>query len=321
MKELNIRVLIVDDYEPWLRFVVTTLEKQTELQIIGQARSGLEAVQKAQELRPDLILLDISLPELNGIEAARRIREHAPQSKILFVSENHSWDIAQAAFGTGAGGYLVKSDAVRELLPAIRDVVQGKQFVSAGVVRHAARRLESVCRHEAGFYSDDQLLLDALVRFIEAALNAGNAVIVTATESHLQSLLPRLQARGLGIGAAIEQGRYVALDAAEALSNVMLNGMPDPVRFLKALGNLIVAAARATGREQARVAIFGECVQLLWGQGNQEAVIQLEKLGNQLAQTYDLDILCGYSLRTFQKATDTYNFHRICAEHSAVHCL
>src|SRR5207245_11799923 len=90
------------------RFVSTRLHKQPELQVMGEALDGLEAVRKAQQLHPDLILLDIGLPSLNGIEAARRIRELSPKSKILFISENRSWDIAEEALRIGAGGYVVK---------------------------------------------------------------------------------------------------------------------------------------------------------------------------------------------------------------------
>ena len=95
------------------------------------------------------------------------------------------------------------------------------------------QNIEIARRHEAGFYSDDASLLDGFTQFIGAALKAGNAVIVVATESHRDSLLPRLQAHGLDIGAAIEQGRYISLDAADTLSTFMVNDMPDPVRFLK----------------------------------------------------------------------------------------
>ena len=136
MDTSSIRVLVVDDNELWRRFASTTLRKQAELQVIGEATDGLQAVQQAQELLPDLILLDIGLPTLNGIEAARRIREVSPASKILFVSENRSPDIAEAALSTGAGGYVVKSDAAGELLPAVKAVLDGKRFVSASLVGH-----------------------------------------------------------------------------------------------------------------------------------------------------------------------------------------
>jgi hypothetical protein len=111
----------------------------------------------------------------------------------------------------------------------------------------------------------------------------------------------------------------MSLDAADTISKFMLNGIPEPVRFLRLLGDLIATAAEAMKGEQARVAIFGECVHLLWAQGNAEAAIQVEKLGNQLAKAYDLDILCGYSLGSVQGGMDSQIFQRICAEHSAVH--
>jgi CheY-like chemotaxis protein len=299
---------------------------------------GLEAVQKAQQLQPDLILLDIGLPALNGIEAARRIRELSPKSKILFLSENRSWDIAEEALRTGAGGYVVKSDAAGELLPAVEAVLKGKRFVSAILAgndltdpknEHTADQTRSEVvrplppqnvwiarRHEVGFYSDDRRFSDDLTQFIGAALKAGNAAIVVATESHRDNLLPRLQAHGLDIGAAIEQGRYVALDAADALPTFMLSGMPDPVRFLKVLGKLILTAAKAVKGKQGRDAIFGEMCHFLWAQGNAEAAIQVEKLGNELATTYDVDILCGYSLGSVQGGMDNHILQRICAEHS-----
>ena len=132
----SIRVLVVDDYEPWRRFERLTFLGRDDLQIIGECSDGDEAVQKADELKPDLILLDISLPTLNGIEAARRIRQVSPTSKILFVTENPSPEIAEEAMSTGARGYVVKSDAGAELLPAIKAVLKGKRFVSASLAGH-----------------------------------------------------------------------------------------------------------------------------------------------------------------------------------------
>src|SRR5215467_4516851 len=106
----SVRVFVVDDYEPWCRFVCSTFEKQPQLQVIGVVSDGLEAVEKAQEVQPDLISLDIGLPTLNGIEVARRIRALCPQSKILFMSQEASADVVQEALATGARGYVVKAD-------------------------------------------------------------------------------------------------------------------------------------------------------------------------------------------------------------------
>ena len=126
---MPLRVLLVEDFEPFRRFSWTTLQK-TELQIIAEVSDGLEAVRKAQELQPDLILLDIGLPGLNGIEAARRIRTLSPQSRILFVSQESSADVIQEAMSSGALGYVVKAHAATDLLDAVEAVCQGRKFVS-----------------------------------------------------------------------------------------------------------------------------------------------------------------------------------------------
>ena len=101
MERRAVRVLIVDDHASWRLFVRSVLEKQPELQIIGEASDGAEAVQKSQELQPDLMLLDVGLPTLNGIAAARLIRKLAPKSKIVFVTTEHSADVAQEALDLG----------------------------------------------------------------------------------------------------------------------------------------------------------------------------------------------------------------------------
>jgi DNA-binding NarL/FixJ family response regulator len=139
-------ILIVDDFERWRRFVFSIIQERPKYRIIGEVSNGVEAVQLAQELRPNLILLDIGLPALNGIEAAKQIIERVPNSKILFLSENRSCDLAREALATGAIGYVVKSDAASELLPAMKAVLQGRQFVSSSLANHllAATILSSV---------------------------------------------------------------------------------------------------------------------------------------------------------------------------------
>src|SRR5215467_4088704 len=129
-----IRVLVVDDYDAWRLFLRRTLAVRDDLRILAECADGSEAILKAEELQPDLILLDIGLPTVNGIEAAQQMRKLSPASKVLFVSENRSRDIVEKALSTGAGGYVVKSDAARDLLPAVDAVLQGKLFVSSGVV-------------------------------------------------------------------------------------------------------------------------------------------------------------------------------------------
>jgi len=134
MSSPTARVLVVDDYEPFRRFVCSTLGKRPALQIVGEASDGAEAIRRAEELKPDLILLDIGLPTLNGIEVARQIRTLAPDSKIIFVSQESSRDVVQEALNSGARGYVLKTGAARDLLIAVEAVLEGKQFVSSGLI-------------------------------------------------------------------------------------------------------------------------------------------------------------------------------------------
>lgn len=322
---MAIRVLVVDDYEPWRRFIRLTLLAYEKLQIVGEASDGLEAVRKAQQLQPDLILLDIGLPELNGIEAARRIREISPTSKILIVSENRAWELAEEALRVGASGYVLKSGAASELLAAVWAVLQGKQFVSPSLSGDhlANERIDLKSprpkRHEAGFYSDDRYLVDNLTLFIGTALKAGNAAIVVATESHREALFRGLRGFGVDIATVIEQGRFIVLDASNAVSQFVHNDLPDPARFLQLADNLITRAATSpNGAPSRRVALCGECDPPLWTLGRGEAAIGLEELWNEIALRHDVDILCAYSLRSYG-LMDSQLFGRICAEHSAVH--
>jgi hypothetical protein len=198
------------------------------------------------------------------------------------------------------------------------DARASQEFRANGIFAPLQQNIENTHRHEVRFYSDDEYFLDSFTRFIGAALKAGKAVIVVATESHRDSLLPRLQAYGLDIGAAIEQGRYVSLDAAETVSTFMVNDLPDTGKFLKVTSDLIAERAKAAKVEPARVAACGECAPLLWAQGKAEAAIRLEHLLDEIAKSRGIDVLCAYPLGSFQGGRGSRIFERICAEHSAV---
>jgi DNA-binding NarL/FixJ family response regulator len=128
-------ILVVDDYGPWRQRICSMLEARLELRVVAEAADGLEAVQKAQKLNPDLILLDIGLPILNGIEAAIRILQAAPDTRILFLTESSNKDVVRAALKTGARGYVLKTDAGNELLTAMARILGGDDFVSSGIKR------------------------------------------------------------------------------------------------------------------------------------------------------------------------------------------
>jgi len=139
---------------------------------------------------------------------------------------------------------------------------------------------------------------------------------VLATKLHRESLIQRLKGSGFDIDGAIQQGTLISLDAAEMLSTIMVNGVPDRILFFEGLGALIELAAEAVNKEQPRVSIFGECCGLLYAEGKVDAAISIEKIGNDLGKTHNIDILCGYP--SLHGMEDHPVFKSICAEHSAV---
>jgi DNA-binding NarL/FixJ family response regulator len=127
------RILVVDDFAPWRSFLKTLLVVTPEWQIGGEAINGADALKKAQELQPDLVLLDIDLPDVSGIDLARQLQIVAPNTKIVFLTAESSSDIANVALSTGALGYLLKSQVISELLPALKSVFSNNRFVSQGI--------------------------------------------------------------------------------------------------------------------------------------------------------------------------------------------
>lgn len=128
-----VRILVVDDLKYWQDFISACFEKRRDVHMLGVASSGLEAIQKAQVLQPDLILLDINLPEMNGIEAAEQIRRLVPKTKILFLTGYSDPEIVRHAFSAGGDGYILKWDAAEELLVGMEAVLHGKKFTSQGI--------------------------------------------------------------------------------------------------------------------------------------------------------------------------------------------
>jgi DNA-binding NarL/FixJ family response regulator len=135
------RTLVVEDNKSFLDFVTSTLHRQPNLRIVGEVQNGIDAVERAEALQPDLILLDIGLPGLNGIAVAHRIRRLVPDARILFLTQETDAEIVGEAFDLGAWGYVIKAQAGKELLLAVEAILSGKKFVSDGLNshRHASR--------------------------------------------------------------------------------------------------------------------------------------------------------------------------------------
>jgi len=305
-------VLIVDDFRDFRRFVCSILQQRVDYQVVGEAFDGLEALQKAQELRPDLILLDVGLPRLNGIAVAANLRKLAVPSKILFLSQEFSPEVVHEALGTGAQGYVQKVRAARDLLPAMEAVLRGERFVS----ERLKADVDTGGRHEVQFYSSDSIFVEAFAHFIAPALEVGNPAIVVVTTSHQNGLFQRLKMEGFNIERAIQQGTYISVNPGDILTTIDTVA-PNLVQFFEGFCGLIDSASKAAKNEHPRIALCAECVGLLCAEGHTNAAIQLETVGNRLIRTHNVDILCAYPLSSLRDQDGA--FRRICAEHTAVH--
>ena len=299
---MPLRILVVEDHARFRHLVCEALHERAEFQII-EAADGLEAVLKAEELQPDLILLDINLPKMNGFKAAKQIRKRAPHARILFMSQESLSDFVREAFRVGAQGYIQKTSVATDLWPAIDAVLAGRRFVSRSLAFTEPTDAPAARRHEIVFCPDDAAIVDGFVRCMAVALNAADAAIVLVTESHRTLLVQELRARGVDIDGAIERGACLLCDADVA---------PDPVRFLEAIDGVRAAAVKA-GNAHPRVAFCGERAGRLWAAGRTAEAVQLEQLCGELA--HDVDILCAYPV---PYTNDDQALTRICAEHTAV---
>src|SRR5882757_2324448 len=140
----TIRVFVVDDHPVVREMICSLLSQEPALRVICQIADGEEAVEKADELRPDLVVLDIGLPGITGIEAARRIRKASPESKIIFLSQFDSLHMASEVLKVGGQGFVAKIDAGSDLLKAVRTVCAGGRFVSQQIVDQGWKQEASV---------------------------------------------------------------------------------------------------------------------------------------------------------------------------------
>ena len=129
-----VRLLVVDDFRLWRDCIQEHVEGHPDLQIAGSASDGLEALEKVRELRPDLVLLDISLPKLSGIETARQIRKLSPNCKIVFLTGHSYPEMVRGALEAGGCGYVHKEDALTELFAGLEAALAGQQYLSSSVM-------------------------------------------------------------------------------------------------------------------------------------------------------------------------------------------
>ena len=308
------RVLVVEDHTAFRRIVCELLQESAAVQIVGEAADGLDAVRKADALQPDVVVLDMNLPTMNGLDVASHIRAMVPSAKVLFITVELSLEVMDEALRRGAHGYVYKPRAQRDLLSVLDAILGGAQFVNGGLERVAQGDSLASHRHDAVFGTDDETVIGAFTRFIANGLHDGGAVISLIDNSHVEGLRCNLSAAGVDLDRAAHEQRYVPLTITELLANIMVDGYPDPMRFFRLAEDLVDDVARRA--RNRRVAACGEGAPTLWAQGHREAAIRLEQLWDEVAKSRQMDILCVYPVAA--RTEEMRTLRRLCAVHTAV---
>jgi DNA-binding NarL/FixJ family response regulator len=311
-----LRVMVVEDHAPFRSMICKLLQRQVDVRIVGEAADGLDAIRQAEALRPDVVVLDINLPKLNGLDVAGRLRTLVPDAKLMFVTIESSLEVVEQAYSTGAHGYVYKPRALRDMVPVLDAIIRGGRFVSGGLARIAqGDSLASHCHHLL-FWSDETVVVDALTRFIATGLSAGNTVIAIVPAERAECVRRSLQAADVDIDLAKREHRYVPVAISELLARATVNGgTPDPARLFRAGADIVADAGLHTGNTHARIAACGELATALWTQGHLDAAIQLEHLWDEFATASQMDVLCAYPLAV---RSGSEHGRSLCAEHTVV---
>jgi CheY-like chemotaxis protein len=322
---VSLRVLVVDDHDAWRRQISSTVRNSRGWQIVGEVADGPEAVREAKALNPDLILLDVELPTLNGIEAARQIVVQSPASRILFVSAHRSWDVVEAALDSGGHGYIVKTETDEELMPAMAAVVTGRRYIGslftdhfAGVVDcHAVAHLDR--HHELCVYCDDGSRLEGYVGFARAALTSDKIAVFAVESERMDVLRERLRSEGPAMSTALDQQQCRLVDMGAAVSDFAIGDSLDEARFWKVANGLVMEVARSSRRALSRIAFCGDGVAMLLRSGRVDAAVRLEHLWDRLCRGLNVQTLCPVSLVEVAQG-GSHLMERLRAEHSRTHC-
>lgn len=314
---MPVKILLAEDFSPLRKLISAMLGEHADFQVVGEVGDGLEVVEKAEELQPDLVLLDIGLPRLPGIRAAEQIRKRAPFTRLLFVSQESSPAIIRETFRVGGRGYIHKTSLHGDLIPAIETALGCRHFVSKSL--QYAHDVELHPRHIAQFYRNDAALEESFARYVAAAVRAGDATILLGSRPHLDGVIRTLRSRHIDIDGVMQRGECIAMDAHEVLESIMRAGEPDCARLDAMLGGMIVSAVNATKKSDPRVAIAGEFAGILYTEGKADAALQIEEKGDEIVRTYgNVDIMCAFPMPPIEPGDPV--FQRVCALHQTVHC-
>ena len=311
-----LKVLVAEDFDGFRAFVCDQFRQHDGFDVTAVA-DGIAAVDAARTMRPDLALLDIGLPGIDGLAAAARIRTESPGTAIVFLTQESSPDVVDAALRLGAHGYVVKTRAQRWMMPTVEAILARTAAAGEGL-QDGRRGTRPAHAHRAQFFADRPGLVNAAGQSVRSAIDAGDAAIVVLGRPDLATLQEQVSRREPSVAAAIQRGTFLALDSADVLAGIGAGSDADWATFHTAFREMIAKMGAATGRPQPRVVVFGEIASLAFTAGHFGAVLRLEQIGHELvadAALPGVDLTCAYAL---SPATAAAPFTQICAAHAAV---
>jgi CheY-like chemotaxis protein len=310
------RVILADDNPAILERAAAILSSHFD--IAKTVADGRPAVNAALELNPDAVVLDVAMPVLDGISAALELKARGVQSKIVFLSMHGEEDYIAAALAAGAYAYVIKARMASDLRAAVDYALQGRMFVSK--VNRGDRSTSSVrseiprwwkfgnSAHALESYRDDNLLVGELSEIALGALNAGDGVILLATQPHLAGIRECLQSRGVNLASMIRENRYIATEVDETLTTFSENGKLNLQKLVSVLRSTVQAALRP---EPFRLFAYGEMAPILYSRGLVDDALRLEQAWSDVIRTDSTFLLCGYSA----SCCESIEFRSILDEH------
>jgi DNA-binding NarL/FixJ family response regulator len=332
-------VLIADDHDWFRRAIRTVIESEAAYRVCGEARDGIDAVDKVRQLHPDIVLMDINMPRMDGLQATEIIRREIPDCNVIIVTQNEATIAREQARIVDAKAFVTKSGLTRDLLPTMgRVAMENNSRLDARRKDERRANLDQnpkCAQDDAGsegepwcgllasaapsdhivqLYQDQQFLNRAVCRFAAAAITNGEGVILVPTVAHWDAFRPRLESEGVDVKAAEKRGQLTIVDADTLLPTFMRDGMPDSPVFL-GLAQNVISEARGDGR-YPKVRWWGEMVNILWERGDVAASMQLEDQFDQLAHEQDIAIFCSFLMDNFDGDVHARMLPRLGENHS-----
>jgi DNA-binding NarL/FixJ family response regulator len=311
-QRLKPRVLLADDHVAFLEAAIDLLYPACD--VVGLASDGRQALEMAKDLRPEVVVLDVSMPKLNGFQTLEHLRRDLPDTRVIFCTLHGMDEIVAAALNAGAHGYVLKSRIHVDLTSAIEHALADRLFVPS----LASLRSVAANRHTLVLHAENDRFLEDVCQLVGPTLRSGDPVVVVTCEATRVGIAQCLRGRHINPSLVADRGQYVEQDSAAALSHVMRDGSPDQERLMEMIHDFDGLRLSAPNGLRSRLTIVADLTVALWRGGEFEAAVALERIWNELTRTFPFSTVCVIPTDCFARSEAGLHFPTLCDAHSAV---